>query len=290
MELMSDNTGRGSAVAVLTALVSGLLKEELKAWSGWVVERLIKWSVARLPESQRARFQEEWRSHINELPGEIGRLYAAAGFILGARRISVTASGNRREAAAGEVLRRMVEVLGSSLLLIYFPPLFALIAVAIRLTGNGPVIVKQRRMGMAGREFNKCTFGGSGRLSRFLFRFGFVGFPQLINVLRGEMTFVGPHPDSPAIARDISKLIPEWNERTRVKPGIIGLAQINVAEILNAKSALQGGYLELNHDLFYIKNRNLKLDILILWRWLAAGFWRQPESDLAQSTSTDEKA
>jgi lipopolysaccharide/colanic/teichoic acid biosynthesis glycosyltransferase len=276
MELISESSGGGLVVAILAALCSGFLKEELKAWSGWVVERLIKLSVAHLPESQRARFEEEWRSHIDELPGEIGRFFAAAGFILAARRISVITTDNRQSAVAvaREVVRRTIVVFGSSLLLILIFPVFVLIALAIRLTGKGPVIVTQRRMGKAGREFNKCRFGGSGRLLEFLYRIGFVHLPQLFNVLRGEMTFVGPHPALPQLARRVSQSIPEWNERTRVKPGITGLAQINVTEILSPKNLWDMQYLELNHDLFYIKNRSLKLDILILWRGLVAVFRR----------------
>lgn len=274
MELMSESSGGGLVVAILTALCSGFLKEELKAWSGWVVERLIKLSVAHLPESQRARFEEEWHSHVDELPGEIGKLLAATGFIISARRISAIATEHRRGKVAGKVVQRTVDVLGSSLMLLILSPLFSLIAVAIRLTASGPVIVVTRRIGMAGREFRMCKFGGSGRLSEFLRRFSFDELPQLINVLRGDMTFIGPHADSPKIARDISRLIPEWEERSQVKPGLTGLAQINVAEILNTENKLRGARLELNHDLFYVKNRSLKLDILILWRWLVSVFWR----------------
>jgi lipopolysaccharide/colanic/teichoic acid biosynthesis glycosyltransferase len=274
MELRSEGSGAGLVGAILTALVSGFLKEELKAWSGWVVERLIKLSVARLPESQRARFEEEWHSHIDEVPGEIGKLLAAVGFIISAHKISGIAAERNRGKVASEAAKRAVDVLGSTVLLIFLSPVFFLVALAIRLTDKGPVIVRMRRIGMAGREFTMCRFGGSGRLSEFLRRVGFADLPQLLNVLRGEMTLVGPHADSPTIARDISRLIPEWKERSRVKPGITGLAQINVAEILNAENKLRGGRLELHHDLFYIKNRSLKLDILILWRWLVAVFWR----------------
>lgn len=75
-------------MAVVTALavsiVAAVLVAEIKAWGPWVIRSLIKFAVRRLPEDQRARFDEEWQSYVNEIPGQIGKLVAAAGFLIAA--------------------------------------------------------------------------------------------------------------------------------------------------------------------------------------------------------------
>jgi hypothetical protein len=82
-------------VALLTAALSKMLAEEIGAWSTWIVRSLIKLAVAWSPENQQERFKEEWQSHINEVPGTIGKLFAAAGFLLAAQSMARTAKRNR---------------------------------------------------------------------------------------------------------------------------------------------------------------------------------------------------
>lgn len=81
------------AAAVFTAVVSTLLAEEVGDWNPRIVQGLVKLSVARLPENQRERFQEEWESHISEVPGKIGKILCAAGLLVAAHKIA--SSGKR---------------------------------------------------------------------------------------------------------------------------------------------------------------------------------------------------
>jgi hypothetical protein len=74
--------------SVITAALSKILVEEIGAWCPWIVRNLIKLAVACLPENQRARFDEEWQSHVSEVPGTVGKLLAAAGFLLAAYNLS----------------------------------------------------------------------------------------------------------------------------------------------------------------------------------------------------------
>jgi hypothetical protein len=74
-------------VGVIGAALSQQLADELKAWTPWLVRRIIQFDVALLPQSQRERFSEEWMSHINEVPGEIGKLITALGFLLAVRKM-----------------------------------------------------------------------------------------------------------------------------------------------------------------------------------------------------------
>ena len=88
--------GLGLLVAsILAAVLSRIVVEEVGAWSPSIVRSLIKLAVARLPENQRARFEEEWQSHVDEVPGTVGKLLAAAGFSLAARKMAPTAQRSR---------------------------------------------------------------------------------------------------------------------------------------------------------------------------------------------------
>lgn len=83
---------------VIAATMSQQLADEFKAWMPWIVRRLIQRAVGRLPENQRERFEEEWQSHLDEVPGEIGKLCVALGFLSAARKMSsILTTGHQRE-------------------------------------------------------------------------------------------------------------------------------------------------------------------------------------------------
>ncbi|MDP9085503.1 MAG: sugar transferase, partial [Pseudomonadota bacterium] len=84
--------------------------------------------------------------------------------------------------------------------------------------------------------------------------------PQLLNILRGEMSFIGPRPERPHFVEQLSEAIPFYHERARVKPGLTGWAQVNYPYGASVEDARA----KLSYDLYYVKNRNLVMDILIL--------------------------
>lgn len=77
-------------MALIATFLSRLLADEFKAWNPHIVQHLIQYAVSRLPEGQRSRYEEEWASHINEIPGEIGKLFTATGFLFATRRMLAT--------------------------------------------------------------------------------------------------------------------------------------------------------------------------------------------------------
>lgn len=87
------------AVSILTAALSRLLAEEMSAWTPSIIRSLIKFAVGRLPEHHRERFEEEWQSHVNDVPGQIGKLLAALCFLFAAYHITL----NDRRAREREV-------------------------------------------------------------------------------------------------------------------------------------------------------------------------------------------
>jgi lipopolysaccharide/colanic/teichoic acid biosynthesis glycosyltransferase len=158
-------------------------------------------------------------------------------------------------------------------------PLLAALAIAIKLSDSGPVLYRQRRVGEGGREFHVlkirtmvpdaeaagprwCEPGDERvtRLGRVLRRTHIDELPQLWNVLRGEMTLVGPRPERPEIVTELERRFPHYTRRHLVKPGITGWAQLRCGY---AGSEL-GTAWKLCHDLFYVKRRSVLADWLII--------------------------
>ena len=179
------------------------------------------------------------------------------------------------------VVKRVTDVGFSALILLLLLPLLVLIAVAIRLTSSGPVIFTQRRYGLDGREIGvykfrtmRVTEDGAHirqasktdsritRIGRVLRRLSLDELPQLINVLQGRMSLVGPRPHAVAHNEEYRKLIKGYMVRHKVLPGITGLAQINGwrGETLN----LEDMEARVNYDLDYLRHWSPLLDIKIL--------------------------
>lgn len=250
-------------MALISALLSKLLADEFKAWSPRIVQHLTRYAVSRLPKDQQTRYEEEWTSHVNEVPGEVGKLLTATGFLFAARRMAVTDHGRPE---LGTILKRMFDVIGSAILLVAFLPLFPLIALVVRFTSKSPVIKIEDRIGQGGRKFKMLNFDTTGFLGTFLESSRLAYLPQLLNIARGDMAFVGPEADKPDQSELISRIIPTWRERTLIRPGITGFSDDNIEETVGAANPFHA---ELNCDLYYIKNCNLRLDMLILFRSLA---------------------
>jgi lipopolysaccharide/colanic/teichoic acid biosynthesis glycosyltransferase len=176
-------------------------------------------------------------------------------------------------------LKRCLDVLGATILLLLALPLIACVALLIKLDSRGPIFIRQRRVGRDGVPFLMWKFRSmhahvaryavspvsesDPRLTRFgraLRRYSVDELPQLLNVLRGEMSLVGPRPEMPFIVNRYGA-----RERLRLKatPGITGLWQISPARALPIHQ-------NLGLDLFYIRHQSVFLDLAILLRTLTA--------------------
>ena len=177
------------------------------------------------------------------------------------------------------MIRRAVDIVVSALVLALSSPLLAAAMLAIRLEGPGPVIYRQRRIGLDGHPFDVLKLRtmvdgaehiGAGlavnendsritRVGALLRRTSLDELPNLVNVLRGEMSLIGPRPTLPA-------QVEQYGERERgrlaLKPGITGWAQVNGRATLPWSQRIE-------LDLYYIQHRSLALDLKILWRTVA---------------------
>jgi exopolysaccharide biosynthesis polyprenyl glycosylphosphotransferase len=191
-------------------------------------------------------------------------------------------------------LKRAIELVGAIILLIALLPFEILIAIIIKLTSRGPVFIRQERVGKLGRTFMLYKFrsmvalapdgqaetngaqwsAGSGKDPRIT-AFGGVlrashldELPQLVNIIRGDTSFVGPRPERPEIVEKLKKQIPYYEIRLLTVPGVTGWAQINHRADLGLDDVKQ----KLQYDVYYLKNRSLVLDAAIILKTLKSLF------------------
>lgn len=177
-----------------------------------------------------------------------------------------------------EFFKRILDIILSVLLTIPTAMLFPFIALAIRLDTEGPIFFRQKRVGRGGKEFELVKFRsmvknaeslngykGNGSDSRHTRIGGFLRknyldeLPQIINILRGDMSFIGPRPERPGYIEELKLKIPFYEMRLIVTPGITGWAQIHMEDDASVEDAPE----KLQYDLYYIKNRSMVLDLLI---------------------------
>jgi Undecaprenyl-phosphate glucose phosphotransferase len=185
------------------------------------------------------------------------------------------------------MLKRVMDFVLGSLLLLFMTPFFAIIALAIRRRGGrGPVFLRQERMTLDGKTFEIFKFRtmvdeaerDTGpvwaspedprrtRVGIWLRRFNLDELPQLINVVLGDMSLVGPRPERPPFVQQFKERIPQYMVRHRVKSGITGWAQING---WRGNTSIEK---RIEYDLYYIENWSLLLDVKILILTLFRGF------------------
>jgi lipopolysaccharide/colanic/teichoic acid biosynthesis glycosyltransferase len=262
---------------ILATTLARVFADEFKAWMPWVAERFVRKAVAGLPEDQRERFGEEWRSHLNEIPGEIGKLVVAFGFIFAAWKMSSILKIEHSRGWVRDGLKRTVDVSFSVAGLFLLAPLLLAFATLIKLGSPGPILSRRLRIGLNGRQFycyklrTQTVINGVPKVTnigRFLRKYSCDELPELLNVLRGDMTLVGPRPGTPEFHRFLNGAMPGSQERNAVKPGITGWAQVN--DTVHPETYLA-------NDLYYVQNRSLKLDLNILVKTVWKNLFRSKQ-------------
>ena len=177
-------------------------------------------------------------------------------------------------------VKRIFDIVVALTLLVATLPIMLVAALIIALESGRPIVYRQERVGLRGKTFEVLKFRsmrqdaekdgkpawavvGDSRVTafgRFMRRSRIDELPQLINVLRGEMSFVGPRPERPVFVEMLTEQIPFYAVRHSVKPGITGWAQVRYSYGANVEQSTR----KLEYDLYYVKNHSLFLDILIL--------------------------
>jgi sugar transferase (PEP-CTERM system associated) len=197
------------------------------------------------------------------------------------RPSSLIFSTGFRKSRWREAVKRLIDVVAAAVGLLLLTPVMLLLGAAIRLTSPGAALYTQQRVGQRGAVFTvyklrsmradaEVATGavwsrpGDSRvtpLGRFMRRTRLDELPQLWNVLRGEMSLVGPRPERPEFVQELAVQLPFYGQRHVVKPGLTGWAQVRYTYGATVEDALE----KLQYDLFYIKNFSLSLDVFIIF-------------------------
>jgi len=251
--------------------------------------------IVHLPEKRDREFSAMLRK-LGELPVNVNLCPDLSDLPISPRKLTVLQQTfminvfERPIMGWGAVVKRTEDIVLSTLLLLFFAPLMLLIAMLIKLDSRGPVFFRQGRFGFNNNpitilKFRTMLVGAADdpkvdqarrndprvtRIGRFLRRTSLDELPQLINVLRGEMSLIGPRPHAIAHNEYYAEIIDDYLRRHRVKPGITGWAQVNGwrGETANVEAMHE----RVKHDLYYIENWSLRFDLLILLRTLIVGF------------------
>jgi len=217
-----------------------------------------------------ATYFEKTLAQININHVNAGWLIFGDGFNQGAFRTAV---------------KRVFDLFFATLIFLLVWPLMILTAVAVVLESKGPVFYLQERVGLNGRVFKVIKFRSMRtdaefdgrprfadknddrvtRVGKLIRKVRIDELPQLINVLRGEMSLVGPRPERPYFVSDLTSKVPYYAVRHSVKPGVTGWAQVRY----EYGSTLQDSIEKLQYDLYYVKNHTLFLDLLIMLETVA---------------------
>jgi Undecaprenyl-phosphate glucose phosphotransferase len=187
------------------------------------------------------------------------------------------------------VFKRTFDLIFGTLILVIVSPIMLVISLLIKLTSEGPILYKQERVGMDGRTFQMLKFRTMKvdaeketgpvwanendhrrtKIGAFLRKYSLDELPQIFNVLKGEMSLVGPRPERPHFVEEFRNQIPSYMLRHKIKAGMTGWAQING---WRGNTSLEK---RIEHDLYYIENWSIGFDLRILMMTLWKGFFNK---------------
>jgi sugar transferase (PEP-CTERM system associated) len=194
-----------------------------------------------------------------------------------------------RQGFVRESVKRLFDVVVSAMLVVVTFPIMLVTAMAILIENGGPVLYRQERVGQGGRVFTICKFRSmrndaerdgkprwaganddrTTRIGRIIRKLRIDELPQVFNVLKGDMSFVGPRPERPFFVEQLASKIPYYNARHSIKPGITGWAQVRYPYGASLDDAVE----KLQYDLYYVKNHTLFLDIMVLISTVQVVLW-----------------
>lgn len=212
-------------------------------------------------------------THFEKTLGQIRVDYVNAGWLI--------FGDGFNQGALRTFVKRVFDIVCASSLIVLSAPIMLVTAVAIKLESRGPVLYRQERVGFGGRPFNVAKFRSMRtdaekdgtprwtatnddritRVGHVIRRLRIDELPQLFNVLRGEMSLVGPRPERPYFVEQLTQEIPYFAVRHSVKPGVTGWAQVRYQYGATVEDSME----KLQYDLYYVKNHTLFLDVVVLF-------------------------
>jgi len=243
---------------------------------GVPMDQLLACRIRGIPVLDLAGFYERAKSEVPIDSLKASWLVYGHGFVQGRAR---------------KIAKRTFDIVSSSVLLLIASPIMLFTMLAIKLDSKGPVLYSQERVGLGGKGFMCLKFRSMRtdaekdgkavwaqkndtrvtRVGAFIRKTRIDELPQLISVLKGEMSMVGPRPERPTFVKELKEVIPFYDVRHSIKPGVTGWAQVRYsygASVDDARKKHQ-------YDLYYVKNNSLLLDILVLIETVSVVLFRE---------------
>jgi sugar transferase (PEP-CTERM system associated) len=240
------------------------------------MDQLLACRIRGIPVIDLAGFYERAKSEVAIDSLKASWLVYGNGFVQGRAR---------------QIAKRTFDIICSSFLLLLTGPIMLLTMLAIKLDSPGPVIYRQERVGLGGRIFMCMKFRSMRtdaekdgvarwaakndarvtRVGAFIRKARIDELPQLLSVLRGEMSLVGPRPERPSFVAQLNEKIPFYDVRNSVKPGVTGWAQVRYGY----GASLEDARRKHQFDLYYVKNNSLFLDLLVLIETVSVVIFRE---------------
>jgi len=240
------------------------------------MDQLLACRIAGVPVLDLAGFFERARGEVPIDSLKASWLVYGHGFVQGSLR---------------RLVKRVFDVVSSAVLLVLALPVMLITAIAIKLESPGPVIYRQERVGLGGRSFMCLKFRSMRndaekdgvarwatqndarvtRVGALIRKMRIDELPQLVSVLRGEMSMVGPRPERPSFVTQLKAQIPYYDIRHSVKPGVTGWAQVRYSY----GASLEDARRKHQFDLYYVKNNSLFLDLLVLIETVSVVLFRE---------------
>ena len=253
-----------------------IVAEREQRGGGVPMDQLLACRIRGIPVIDLAGFYERAKSEVPIDSLKASWLVYGSGFVQGTAR---------------RVAKRSFDVLSCALLLILTSPIMALTVLAIRLDSRGPIIYRQERVGKGGKLFWCLKFRSMKsdaerdgvarwaskndarvtRVGAFIRKTRIDELPQLLSVLKGEMSLVGPRPERPSFVAQLREQIPFYDVRHSVKPGVTGWAQVRYSY----GASLEDARRKHQFDLYYVKNNSLFLDLLVLIETVSVVLFRE---------------
>jgi sugar transferase (PEP-CTERM system associated) len=229
------------------------------------LEELLFWRLRGIPVDDGVTFSEYLAGKLS-----VENLYPS----------SLIFSNGFKSSSITRIIKRGIDISGSIIGLTLLFPVNLMVAIAIKLDSKGPIFYRQERMGEDGKKFRLLKFRSMRanaeengpewakvndqrvtRVGRMIRKWRLDEIPQMVNVLRGEMSFVGPRPERPVFVEQLEEEIPYYSLRNAIKPGITGWAQISYPYGASKEDALE----KLKYDLYYVKHMSFLFDLTIIF-------------------------
>ena len=268
-----------SAKEYIVGTIADLPKLSSQAWTGVLLGSHIKLSDSMLQQLMDMRLQG---IPVYNLPDVYENLwYKLPSSLLKDTWFTFSTGFNLMSGGINARIKRVLDTIASALLLLILSPLMLLVAVLIKLDSPGPIFYSQERTGLNGVPFKVHKFRSMyrdaekrgaqwakerdpriTRVGYWLRLMRIDELPQIWNVLKGEMSLIGPRPERPQFDAQLKEAIPYYEIRYLVKPGITGWAQV----LYPYGASIEDAYEKLSYDLYYIKNYSIWLDIAIFFK------------------------